>query len=115
VDLIGPLHTLITLTINGNNVSGTAHFQPQGLSVPRNHRRQVSGDGVTKDSSFKASFKTDRLIKRSLTTSALSAKVPETTTWCMSRTHYHHANGIVSVFHDNFSIDCNKRFLGLQG
>ena len=28
VDLTGPLHTLITFTINGNNVSGTAHFQP---------------------------------------------------------------------------------------
>src|SRR5438105_2677209 len=31
VDLSGPLHILITFTINGNNVSGTAHFQPQGI------------------------------------------------------------------------------------
>src|SRR5439155_348210 len=31
VDLSGPLHTLITFTINGNNVSGKAHFQPQGI------------------------------------------------------------------------------------
>src|SRR5438309_8184184 len=57
VDLSGPLHTLITLTINGNNVSGTAHFQPQGLSGTG----ETTGDkyqatGVTKDSSFKASF-----------------------------------------------------------
>jgi uncharacterized protein YdaL len=28
VDLSGPLHTLITFTINRNNVSGMAHFQP---------------------------------------------------------------------------------------
>jgi hypothetical protein len=57
VDLSGPLHTLITFTINGNNVSGMAHFQPQGLSGTG----EATGDkyqatGVTKDSSFKLSF-----------------------------------------------------------
>src|SRR5437764_11954408 len=56
VDLSGPLHTLITFTINGNNVSGTAHFQPQGLSGTG----ETTGDkyqatGVTKASSFKGS------------------------------------------------------------
>src|SRR5438270_13513915 len=56
VDLSGPLHTLITFTINGNNVSGTAHFQPQGLSGTG----ETTGDkyqstGVTKDTSFKVS------------------------------------------------------------
>src|SRR5207247_10687406 len=44
VDLSGPLHTLITFSINGNNVSGTAHFQPQGLS----------GNGETKGEKDKA-------------------------------------------------------------
>ena len=29
VDLAGPLHTLVSFTINGNNVSGYSHFQPQ--------------------------------------------------------------------------------------
>src|SRR5437870_13846409 len=57
VDLSGPLHTLITFTINGNNVSGTAHFQPQG----RSGTGDTTGDkyqatGVTKASSFKVSF-----------------------------------------------------------
>jgi hypothetical protein len=32
VDLSGPLRTLISFTINGNNVSGYFHFQPQGSS-----------------------------------------------------------------------------------
>jgi hypothetical protein len=32
VDLSGPLHTLITFTINGNNLSMSFHFQPQGIS-----------------------------------------------------------------------------------
>jgi hypothetical protein len=31
VDLSGPLHTLVSMTINGNNVSGYFHFQPQGI------------------------------------------------------------------------------------
>src|SRR5437899_575656 len=32
VDLSGPLFTLISFTVNGNNVSGYFHFQPQGIS-----------------------------------------------------------------------------------
>src|SRR5213079_1188506 len=57
VDLSGRLHTLITFTINGNNVSGMSHVQPQGLSGTG----ETTGDkyqatGVTKDTSFKLSF-----------------------------------------------------------
>src|SRR5260370_12703482 len=57
VDLSGPLHTLITVTLNGNNVSGTAHFQPQGLSGTG----ETTGDkyqptGVTTHTSFQVSF-----------------------------------------------------------
>ena len=32
IDVIGPLHTLVSFTINGNNVSGYVHFQPQGIT-----------------------------------------------------------------------------------
>src|SRR5438477_13074483 len=57
VDLSGPLHTLITLTINGNNVSGTAHFQPQGLSGSgENIGDKYHATGVTKDYSFNDYF-----------------------------------------------------------
>jgi len=57
VDLSGRLHTMIHFTINGNNVSGVGHFQPQGISGTG----ETTGDkyqatGVTKDSSFKLSF-----------------------------------------------------------
>src|SRR6184192_4887735 len=44
VDLSGPLHTLITFTINGNNVSGRFQFQPQG----------ISGNGETTGLSYQA-------------------------------------------------------------
>jgi hypothetical protein len=48
---------LITFIINGNNVSGTAHFQPQVLSgTGETTGDKYQGTGVTKDTSFKVSF-----------------------------------------------------------
>src|SRR5213076_3476489 len=107
VDLSGPLHTLITLTINGNNVSGTAHFQPQGLSGTG----ETTGDkyqatGVTKDTSFKVSFQNGqaqqtyvnnfRIIGQGSGNNFLVHEVLHVT---------FNANGTVTVFHDNFSIE----------
>jgi hypothetical protein len=48
VDLTGPLHTLISFTINGNNVSGFFHFQPQG----------ISGSGVTTGAKYQGTGST---------------------------------------------------------
>src|SRR5437879_12561370 len=57
VDLSGPLHTLITLTINGHNVSGMAHFQPQGIvGAGETTGDKYQATGVTKVTSFKQSF-----------------------------------------------------------
>ena len=57
VDLNGPLHVLITTTINGNKVSGKTHFQPQGLSgVGLDTGDTYRATGVTQDY-FKGSFK----------------------------------------------------------
>src|SRR5207248_10900899 len=57
VDLSGPLHTFITFTINGNNVSGSAHFQPQGLSgTGGSSGDKYQASGVRKGSRFKVSF-----------------------------------------------------------
>ena len=108
VDLSGPLHTLITFSINGNNVSETAHFQPQGLSGTG----ETTGDkyqatGVTKDTSFKVSFQNGqaqqtfvnnfRIIGSGSGNNFLVHEVLHVT---------FNANGTVTVFHDNFSIDC---------
>ena len=49
----GPLHTLITFTIYGNNVSGFFHFQPQGIQngTGETTGRQVpEATGVTQES-----------------------------------------------------------------
>src|SRR5256885_12972251 len=57
LDLSGPLHTLITFTIKGNNVSGTAPFQPPGLSgTGENNGDKYQATGVTQASRFKGSF-----------------------------------------------------------
>src|SRR5213082_3595192 len=45
VDLSGPLHTLISFTINGNNVSGYFHFQSLVLGT--------SGIADTADAKYK--------------------------------------------------------------
>jgi hypothetical protein len=84
VDLSGPLHTLISSTVNGNNVSGYFHFQPQGLS----------GTGETTGDKYQATGVTEQSFKTSLQNgqanltfvnnfrSELSAKVRATITWC---------------------------------
>src|SRR5882672_5064817 len=56
VDLTGPLHTLISFTINGNNASGFFHFQPQGISgTGETTGAKYQGTGATQES-FTNSF-----------------------------------------------------------
>ena len=56
VDLSGDLHTLVTMTINGNNISGNAHYQPQG----------ISGTGETTGAKYQATGITTENFKGSL-------------------------------------------------
>ena len=56
VDLSGNLHVLITETINGNNVSGLMHFQPQGVTgTGETTGLKYQATGVTQES-FTASL-----------------------------------------------------------
>ena len=56
VDLSGKIHTLITMTINGNNVSGKVQSQPQGVSgVGQDTGDKYQGTGATQ-SKFKGSL-----------------------------------------------------------
>ena len=108
VDLSGRLHTMIHFTINGNNVSGVGHFQPQGISGTG----ETTGDkyqatGVTKDFSFKLSFQNGqanqtfvnnfRIIGQDSGNNLLVHEVAHITV---------NANGTVTVSHDNFSAEC---------
>jgi hypothetical protein len=108
VDLSGPLHTLITFTINGNNVSGMAHFQPQGLSGTG----EATGDkyqatGVTKDSSFKLSFQNGQANQTFVNNFRIIGQGPGNNYLVHEVAHItFNANGTVTVLHDNLSIDC---------
>ena len=56
VDLAGPLHTLVSFTINGNNVSGYFHFQPQEIvGLGETSGEKFHATGVTQQS-FKTAF-----------------------------------------------------------
>ena len=108
VDLSGPLHTLITFTINGNNVRGTAHFQPQGIAGTG----ETTGDkyqatGVTKDFSFKFSFQNGQANQTFVNNFRIIGQGPGNHFLVHEVAHItFNANGTVTVFHDNFSIDC---------
>src|SRR5215475_6152436 len=56
VDLSGPLHTVISFIINGNNVRGYYHFQPQGIvGIGETAGEKYQATGITQQS-FKNSL-----------------------------------------------------------
>jgi len=108
VDLSGRLHTIIHFTINGNNVSGVGHFQPQGISGTG----ETTGDkcqatGVTKDSSFKLSFQNGQANQTFVNNFRIIGQGPRNNLLFHEVAHItFNANGTVTVSHDNFSTEC---------
>jgi hypothetical protein len=107
VDLIGPLHTLIAFTINGTNVSGYVHFQPQG----------ISGTGETTGAKYQATGTTQESFKTSLQNGQANLTLVNNfriigqgagNNFLVHETQHFtvNADSTVTVFHDNFSIDC---------
>ncbi len=107
VDLSGPLHTLISFTINGNNVSGTIHFQPQGISATG----ETTGDkyqatGVTQES-FKNSLQNGQANDTFVNNFRIIGQSPGNNFLVHETLHFTiNADGTTTVFHDNFSVDC---------
>jgi hypothetical protein len=107
VDLFGPLHTLVTATINGNNVSGYFHFQPQGISGTG----ETTGDkyqatGVTQES-FKSSLQNGQANDTFVNNFRIIGQGPGNNFLVHETLHITiNANGTITVFHDNFSVDC---------
>lgn len=107
VDLSGPLHTLVSFTINGNNVSGYFHFQPQGISgTGEMTGEKYQATGVTQES-FKNSFQNGQANSTYVNNFRIIGQgsgnnflVHETLHFTVS------AKGAVTVFHDNFSVEC---------
>src|SRR6266513_1946558 len=107
VDLSGPLHTLITFTINGNNVSGKTHFQPQGISgIGETTGDKYQATGVTQQS-FKTSFQNGQANQTFVNNFRIIGQGPGNNLLVHENAHITiNANGTLTVFHDNFSVDC---------
>ena len=107
VDLAGPLHTVITFTINGNNVSGFFHFQPQGISgTGETTGDKYQGTGVTQES-FKTSLQNGQANLTFVNNFRIIGQGPGNNFLMHETLHItFNADGNVTVIHDNFSIDC---------
>jgi hypothetical protein len=107
VDLSGPLHTLISSTINGNNFSGKFHFQPQGISgIGETTGDKYQATGVTQQT-FKASLQNGQLNLTFVNNFRIVGQGPGNNFLVHENLHINvNADGRLTVFHNNFSIDC---------
>jgi len=107
VDLSGPLHTLISFTINGNNVSGKMHFQPQGISgTGESTGDKYQATGVTQES-FKNSLQNGQANDTFINNFRIIGQGPGNNFLVHETLHFTiNANGTTTVSHDNFSVDC---------
>ena len=107
VDLIGSLHTLLSFTINGNNVSGYLHFQPQGISgTGEITGSKYQATGLTQQS-FKSSLQNGQANNTFVNNFRIIGQGPGNNYLVHETLHFTiNANGTATVFHDNFSIDC---------
>ncbi len=107
VDLSGPLHVLLTFTINGNNLSGRQQFQPQGISgtgETTGLRYQATGLTAT---SFAGSLVNGQFTQTFINRFDIIGQGPNNNFTVHETAHVtFNANGTVTVFFDNFSVDC---------
>jgi hypothetical protein len=101
------LHTLITSTVNGNQVSGKYHFQPQGGTLVG----EITGDayqptGVTQGR-FKSSLQNGRYAETGVNNFNWIGSGPGNNLLIHENFRITiYPNGDTTVTHDNFSIDC---------
>jgi hypothetical protein len=107
VDLSGPLHTLISFTINGNNVSGYFHFQPQGISgTGETTGAKYQATGVTQES-FKSYLQNGQANFTFVNNFRIIGQGPGNNFLVHETLHLTiNADGTLTVSHDNFSADC---------
>ena len=107
VDLSGPLHVLFTFTVNGNNVSGTEHFQPQGISgTGETTGLKYQGTGHT-SIQFKLSLVNGQFNQTFNNSFNIIGQGPNNNFTVHETIHFtFNANGTVTVFVDNFSTEC---------
>ena len=107
VDLSGPLHTLVSFTINGDRVSGYFHDQPQGISgVGETTGASYQGTGVTEES-FTRSLQNGQSNLTFVNNFRIIGQGPVNNYLVHETLHITiNADGRTTVFHDNFSVEC---------
>ena len=107
VDLSGPLHTLVSSTVDGNNVGGYFHFQPQGISgIGESTGIKYHATGVTSES-FKNSLQNGHANLTFVNNFRIIGQGPNDNYLVHETMHVTiNADGTATVFHDNFSIEC---------
>ena len=102
--LSGNLHDLIHVTVNDNSVHVKTHDQPQGISgtgVVTGDKYQATG--VTQDE-FNTSFGMEETFINNF---RIIGQGPGNNFLVHENFHITiNANGTVTVFHDNFTVDC---------
>ena len=107
VDLSGPLHTLISAAIHGNNVSGYFHFQPQGIrGAGETTGAKYQATGVTLQS-FKTSLRNSQANLTFVNNFRIIGQGPGNNYLVHETMHITiNADGTLTVLFDNLSIDC---------
>jgi hypothetical protein len=107
VNLNGTLHSVVSATVNGNNVTGYFHFQPQ----------DVTGTGQTTGAKYQATGVTQQSFKTSLQNGQgqltfvnnfrIIGQGPGNNFVIHETMHItFNADGTMTVNHDNFTSDC---------
>ncbi len=107
VTLTGNLHVLISVTVNANNISLDSHVQPQGISGTGS----VTGDKYQGTGITRFSFNADVIGFPFNTTFVNNFRIIGQATGNNFLVHqtFHitvNADGTVTAFVDNFSVDC---------
>jgi hypothetical protein len=107
VALNGPLHTLISFSMNGNNVSGKTHSQPQGISgAGQDTGDRYHGTGVTQDH-FKGSFNNGQFNQTFVNNFRIIGQGPGNNFLVHENFHLTiNAKSEVTTAHDNFKVEC---------
>lgn len=107
VVLTGTLHVLTTFTINGNNVRGKSHFQPQGISgVGLTTGDKYHATGVTQDE-FKGSLVNGQFEGTQINNFRIIGEGRDNNFLVHQSSHVTiNANGVLTTVVDNVVSDC---------
>jgi len=106
-DLSGNLHTLLTLTVNGNNFSLLEHFQPQGISgTGESTGAKYQATGVTAMTQ-KGSFQNGQANSTFINRFDIIGQGPGNNFTAHETAHVTiNADGTITVLFDDIVVDC---------